>query len=158
MNRTLITVVIIILVVLGVWYFMAAKDIEAPSDTDTATTTDENMNVGGDTSTTTGVGVNVGGDVSVGVVKEFSVSSSNFKFSVSEIKVNKGDTVRIALVNTAGTHDLKVDGYNIGTKTLSKAGETDTIEFVADKAGTFEYFCTIGTHRQMGMVGKLIVE
>ena len=37
-------------------------------------------------------------------------------------------------------------------------GQIDEVEFVVDKAGTFEYYCSVGNHRQMGMVGKLIVE
>lgn len=156
MNRTLVIVVVVILVVLGVWYFSSRETI-APSDTDTATTTDS-----GSTSTTTdsmgGVGADMVVDVSTSTTKTFAVASSNFKFSVGEIRVKQGDKVSITLTNTAGTHNLEVEGYNVETKTLNQAGQTDTIEFTADKKGTFEYFCDIGTHRQMGMVGNLIVE
>ena len=71
--------------------------------------------------------------------------------------VNVGDTVRITLRNTGGMHDLKIDEFNAKTKVL-QSGEEETIEFVVDKAGTFEYYCSIGTHRQMGMVGTLTVQ
>ncbi|KKT09719.1 MAG: Plastocyanin [candidate division WWE3 bacterium GW2011_GWB2_43_22] len=56
-----------------------------------------------------------------------------------------------------GTHDLRLDEFNVATKLL-KAGETDTVEFTADKAGVFEYYCSVGEHRKMGMVGTLTVE
>jgi len=47
--------------------------------------------------------------------------------------------------------------FNARTKQI-KAGETETIEFIADKVGSFEYYCSVGQHRQMGMVGTLVVE
>ena len=74
-----------------------------------------------------------------------------------ELKVKKGDVVKITFKNTQGFHDLSVDGYNVKTKQI-QAGESDTIQFRADKAGTFPMFCGVGTHRQQGMEGVLIVE
>ena len=87
---------------------------------------------------------------------EFTVDASNFAFAPKTLTVNKGDTVKITLNNTFGMHDLKIDEFNAKTKVL-KAGESETITFVVDKSGSFEYYCSIGTHRQMGMVGQLIV-
>ena len=72
------------------------------------------------------------------------------------MSVNKGDTVKITVKNVNGTHDFKIDEFNVSTRTLN-TGETQTITFVADKAGTFEYYCSVGNHRAMGMVGTLIV-
>jgi plastocyanin len=91
------------------------------------------------------------------VVKEFTVSANNFKYDVTEIKVNQGDTVKINFVNDEGFHDWVLDEFNAKTKQLN-AGEKETIEFVADKTGTYEYYCSVGKHREMGMVGNLIVE
>ena len=93
-----------------------------------------------------------------GTVKEFAVTASEFKFSVPEMRVKQGDTVRVALTN-GGTmpHDWRVDEFNATTKTITK-GQTDTVEFVANKKGTFEYYCSVGQHRANGMVGKLVVE
>ncbi len=39
-----------------------------------------------------------------------------------------------------------------------KAGEREAVEFLVDKAGVFEYYYFVGSHRQMGMKGDLIVE
>jgi nitrite reductase (NO-forming) len=71
--------------------------------------------------------------------------------------VKKGDTVKIVLTNANGMHDWIVDEFNAKTKVLQGTA-SDTIQFVASKTGTFEYYCGVGNHRQMGMVGKLIVE
>lgn len=89
--------------------------------------------------------------------KVFSLSAKPFEFSQKEIRVKKGDTVRINLAVEAGMHDFVVDEFAARTKPL-KVGESDSITFVADKVGAFEYYCGLFNHRQMGMVGKLIVE
>ena len=67
-----------------------------------------------------------------------------------------GDTVRITFKNADGLHNLKLDDFQVATKQI-KAGESETVEFVADKAGAFEYYCSIGNHRAMGMKGTLNV-
>ena len=92
-----------------------------------------------------------------GEVKEFTVEGTPFAFSETEIKVKQGDTVKITFVNKQGMHDWVVDEFSARTKQL-QAGSSETISFVADKAGTFEYYCSVGNHRQQGMKGSLIVE
>ena len=85
-----------------------------------------------------------------------NVSAKNFTFSPAEIKVKKGNTVKIVLNAESGTHDWVVDEFNART-TVVNAGETTEVTFVADQTGKFEYYCSVGNHRQMGMVGTLIV-
>ncbi len=90
-------------------------------------------------------------------VKTFIVKGGGFYFDPSTIEVNEGDTVRIVFENSGGTHDWVIDEFNARTKVLS-AGQSETIEFFANKKGSFEYYCSVGTHRQMGMKGTLIVK
>jgi len=90
-------------------------------------------------------------------VKEFVVTGTNFEFSLREIRVNEGDVVRIVFNNAGGLHDWSIDEFGVATKTIS-AGEQDVVEFIASKTGEFEYYCSVGNHRQLGMVGKLIIE
>ncbi len=90
-------------------------------------------------------------------IKSFTIQGNNFAFAPATIKVKKGDTVRITLDNTGGFHDLKIDEFNVATKKI-QGSQQDTIEFTADKVGSFEYYCSVGSHRQMGMKGTLIVE
>lgn len=91
------------------------------------------------------------------VVKTFAVNGENFTFDRKTIKVKKGDTVRIVFTNTVGFHDFVIDEFNSRTPQL-QAGQTATIEFVANKAGSFQYYCSVGNHRAQGMWGTLTVE
>lgn len=98
------------------------------------------------------------GAPAAGTVKTFNVTGSNFRFSPAEMRVKQGDTVRVTMTNPdTMPHDWRVDEFNAATKVIT-AGQTETVEFVASKKGTFEYYCSIGQHRANGMVGKLIVE
>jgi len=90
-------------------------------------------------------------------VKEFVVTGTNFSFSPSEIRVKKGDKVRIVFRNAGGVHNWRIDEFSAATSVIREGGET-TVEFIADKAGEFEYYCEVGNHRALGMVGRLIVE
>lgn len=89
--------------------------------------------------------------------KEFMVEGAPFTFSLKEMRVKQGDTVTVTFANKEGFHDWVLDEFNARTKQI-KTGETDAVTFVADQAGTFEYYCSVGNHRAQGMVGKLIVE
>ena len=89
--------------------------------------------------------------------KAFTVVGNNFAFDLKEIRVKKGTTVKITFKNSEGFHDWRVDEFSAATQNL-QAGGQETIEFTADKTGTFEYYCAFGKHRQMGMKGNLIVE
>jgi plastocyanin len=89
--------------------------------------------------------------------KEFTVNGGSYFFQPTEIRVSKGDRVRITYKNSDSTHNFTIDGYDVKTKLLAGNAE-ETVEFTADKAGTFEFYCSVGNHRQMGMRGNLIVE
>lgn len=90
-------------------------------------------------------------------IKTFTVTGKNFEFNVEEIRVKKGDKVKINFTSESGFHDWVVDEFNAKTAQVL-TGKSSSVEFIADKTGTFEYYCSVGAHRQQGMVGKLIVE
>lgn len=90
-------------------------------------------------------------------VKEFTIESKGLSFTPDEIKVNVGDAVRVTYKNTMGTHDWTIDEFNAKTKLLD-AGQEEAVEFVADKTGSFEFYCSVPGHREAGMKGTLIVE
>ncbi len=89
--------------------------------------------------------------------KTFNITGRNFAFSLQEIRVKKGDTVTINFSSVEGFHDFTIDEFNARTERV-QAGQSSSVTFVADKAGTFEYYCSVGSHRALGMVGRLIVE
>lgn len=90
-------------------------------------------------------------------VREFTIDSFNYGYSMDEIRVNEGDTVTINLTNSGGFHDWVVNEFGAATDQI-QAGDTTSVTFVADAAGTYEYYCSVGSHRAQGMVGQLIVE
>lgn len=88
-----------------------------------------------------------------GNVVDVSISAKNFEFDVKEIKANVGDTVKLTVVNDAGSHGIAIDAFNVNVR----GGET--AEFVVNKTGEFDYYCSImcGTGHDT-MQGKLIVK
>lgn len=78
-----------------------------------------------------------------------------------EIKVNQGDKVFIHLTNIDLDQDI-THGFGIMDHDLNyevQPGQTSTIEFTADKAGTFPIYCTnfcSALHQEMS--GYLLVE
>jgi len=93
------------------------------------------------------------GQAASGAAKEIAINAKNFEFDQTEIRVAQGDEVTIKLVNAAGNHSLKIDGYDQEVK----GGQSVT--FTADKAGEFKFYCNImcgSGHANMS--GKLIVE
>jgi len=103
------------------------------------------------------VSVSSEADVAEPVEREFTIDAFNYGYSMDEIRVNEGDTVILTLTNSGGFHDWVVDEFAAATNQIA-AGDTTTITFVADSAGTYEYYCSVGSHREQGMVGQLIVE
>jgi plastocyanin len=144
------TVVVLAIIIIG-FMVMNGNEAGAPETaTSTATSTI-------DTPASTPITPTATSSVSTtGQVRSFTVTAGNFAFSEKTLSVKQGDIVRLTFKNTEGTHDWRLDEFNAKTDTLN-AGKEQTIEFVADKAGSFEYYCSVGNHRQMGMTGMLVV-
>ncbi len=90
-------------------------------------------------------------------VKEFKIGAKNFEFSPSRITVDQGDAVRIILVNKDGEHNLFIEGYDIRTD-VTLNGDRAVLEFSAKDPGTFDFWCEVRDHKELGMVGELIVQ
>ncbi len=88
---------------------------------------------------------------------EFTITAKNYEFNPAVVTVKKGEKVRLLITATDRDHGIKIEGYAIDQ--VLKKGRTETIEFTADKVGTFVFkcsvFCGMG-HRKMK--GKLVVE
>jgi len=96
-------------------------------------------------------------DVLGEVSQNFRVEGGMYYFDPNEIRVKAGETVTITFVNVEGVHDFIIDEMNVRTRQIS-AGETDSVEFTPENTGTYEFYCSVGNHRAMGMRGTLIVE
>lgn len=91
-------------------------------------------------------------------VKEIVLEASEFKYDLQEINLKKGEKVILTLKNVGRMpHDFVVDELGVRTKVINK-GETDKIEFIPERTGNFEFYCSVGNHRQLGMSGKVVVE
>ena len=88
--------------------------------------------------------------------RTFRIDARQFAYSPSELKVNAGDKVTIELVSHDVVHGLYVDGYNVSLE--ADPGQTATLRFIADKAGSFRFRCnvTCGAMHPF-MIGKLTV-
>ncbi|MDF2835350.1 MAG: cytochrome oxidase subunit [Paenibacillus sp.] len=72
-----------------------------------------------------------------GQTKEITLSATNFAFDPPEIKLNVGDTVKLTLKNTDGNHGVEIPDLNINLQ------NDQTVTFTVDKAGTYDYYCSI---------------
>jgi len=160
-NRLIVIVAIVLVVIAGSAYFLT-KNSSSTLPAATPTPTQAMMDITETPSaspseamqTTPGA---TGAMKESGTVKEITVTGSSFKFAPNTITVKKGDTVRVTFKNSGGMHDFVIDEFDVKSKIIAD-GQQDVVEFTADKAGTYEYYCSVGNHRQMGMVGKLIVQ
>lgn len=85
-----------------------------------------------------------------------SVEAGSFYYKPNLIRVKKGEKVKLTLNSVSMMHDFNID--ELGVKVpITKSGDSSTVEFTASKVGEFEFYCSVGQHRKMGQVGKLIV-
>ncbi len=77
-------------------------------------------------------------------------------FEPDEIVVNQGESVKLLIYAEDVVHGIAISGYDINAKLYP--GKWVEIEFTAEKAGTFPFFCTIYCSPTHGlMMGRLIV-
>lgn len=90
-------------------------------------------------------------------VKEFKITAKQFAFEPSTIEVNKGDKVRLIVTSMDVPHGIAISEYGVNERL--NPGEPVTIEFTAEKEGTFTTFCSQFCGSGHGnMKGKIIVK
>ncbi len=144
-NPVLIGGIVLALVIVGIGMMMSrnntTQEMAQVPETTTAPAVNESPAVAGMESS----------------AKTIEVEAGSFYYKPNEIRVKKGETVKIVMKSVSMMHDFVIDELNVKMP-ITKNGETGTVEFVADKAGTFEYYCSVGQHRANGQVGTIIVE
>ena len=136
--RKLLFPILVVAVVIGAGLFMSkSKPAYAPADTNKQMeTTNES-------------------------VKEFTMTAyydpalKKPIYSLPEMVVKKGDKVKIKITNTMGMHDFTIDEFNINKEL--PLNEEVVVEFTADEAGEFAYYCSKPDHRKNGQLGTLKV-
>lgn len=92
-----------------------------------------------------------------GEIKEFSITAKNWEFNPDIITVNKGDKVKLTITSVDVSHGFAISDFNINKRL--EPGQTTNIEFIADKSGTFTFFCSVQCgHGHSRMKGQLIVK
>ena len=151
-NILYLGIAVVIIVVVGGLFVMRNKNKPVPPETtvlgEMAEPTQSVVNEGFDSGDSNELTADI---------KTFEVEAGSFYYNPKEIRVKQGDTVIIKLTAKDLQHDLNIDALGVDGD-IVKAGETTVIEFEASDIGTFEYYCSVGNHRSMGQVGKLIIE
>ena len=89
--------------------------------------------------------------------KEFNVVAKQWDFSPSTITVNEGDNVILRIESIDVTHGFVLSGFGVNERL--EPGKTTTVEFMADKKGTFSFFCNVSCGiGHSGMRGTLVVQ
>ena len=75
------------------------------------------------------------------------------------LTVHEGDIVQITIVNGEGAeHDIVLPELHALSQRVTGPSASSTLVFHANDIGTFEYFCSVGGHREAGMHGLVKVE
>jgi uncharacterized cupredoxin-like copper-binding protein len=94
-----------------------------------------------------------------GGASALGVQETEFKLTPANPTVKAG-TVRIAVSNAGQTtHQLEVEGPSGEVRSaVLQPGQSDTLKVKLDKAGSYEWYCPIDNHKQMGMKGEITVQ
>jgi len=90
-------------------------------------------------------------------VREIEVTAKQWEFIPATITVSQGDKVRLKITSIDVAHGLALPDFDVSA--YLAPGKTTTVEFEADKKGTFSFFCNVicgRGHNQMR--GVLIVQ
>jgi len=89
-------------------------------------------------------------------LKTFTLSARECAFNPTRIEVAYLDRVRITLVAEDRPHSLAIETYRVCK--IATVGHPATVEFLADRAGTFKYFSDLSSDSHcVGMQGQLVV-
>lgn len=86
---------------------------------------------------------------------EVNMETANFSFTPNVINASPGDRVSVTFSKNSGFHTFAID--EVGVEFAIAEGEK--LNFTApDAPGSYPFYCSIGSHRSMGMEGTLIVK
>jgi len=91
-----------------------------------------------------------------GALKEFSINAKKWVFDPATIEVNRGDRVRLRITSSDVTHGIGIAEYGVNVEL--PANQEVVVDFTADRAGEFPFFCTVFCGKgHSDMRGLLIV-
>lgn len=88
---------------------------------------------------------------------ELHVVARQWSFDPATIELKKGARARIVFTSADVTHGFFLTGYDRNIKIIP--GEETVLEFTPDKAGEFEFYCSVPCGEgHAGMKGLLVVK
>jgi heme/copper-type cytochrome/quinol oxidase subunit 2 len=88
--------------------------------------------------------------------REFTITARDYKFSPSRLTVSQDDLVKLTVQSQDVPYSLTIDAYRVSRRI--PAGGSTTLEFRADRAGTFAFYSNLTTDtRHAQMRGELVV-
>jgi uncharacterized cupredoxin-like copper-binding protein len=100
------------------------------------------------------------GEAATGSSKTVDLTAVDYKFNPSDPTLNKGD-VTFRLTNDGQTgHSLEIEDVNGQDEELEgevQPGDSNTLT-VNLPPGTYEFYCPVDDHKEMGMEGEITVK
>ncbi|HYX78110.1 MAG TPA: cupredoxin domain-containing protein [Solirubrobacterales bacterium] len=115
---------------------------------------------GGGSSTTAAAGSSTTTTSAGGGASTVKVSETEYKLDPSDPSVKAGTVTFDATNDGHVTHSLEVEGPN-GDEELKSdlaPGQSGTLTVDLSKPGTYEFYCPIDNHKQLGMEGTVTVK
>ena len=88
--------------------------------------------------------------------REITVTARDYRFSPNRVEVMQDDLVKLTVHSEDVAYSLTIDEYRVSRRV--PAGGSTTLEFRADRAGTFAFYCNLTNDaRHAQMKGELVV-
>jgi heme/copper-type cytochrome/quinol oxidase subunit 2 len=88
--------------------------------------------------------------------REITLTARNYRFSPTRIEVTQDDLVKLTVQSEDNAYSVTIDEYRVSRRV--PAGGSTTLEFRADRAGTFSFYSNLtNDSRHAQMKGELIV-
>jgi heme/copper-type cytochrome/quinol oxidase subunit 2 len=88
--------------------------------------------------------------------REFTVTARNYAFSPNRIEATQDDLIKLTVQSEDVAYSLTIDEYRVSKRI--PAGGSTTLEFRADRSGTFSFYSNLSNDaRHKQMTGQLVV-
>jgi uncharacterized cupredoxin-like copper-binding protein len=112
---------------------------------------------------------NTTGGASGGVIKTVAIKETQFKLSPSSVTLSKPGTYAFKAENNGSVqHSLAIEGKGVkseggqaGEAKLKQAlnpGQSGVLAVTFQKPGTYDMYCPVDGHEQLGMKGEVVVK
>jgi uncharacterized cupredoxin-like copper-binding protein len=100
------------------------------------------------------------------VIKTVTIKETEYKLSPSSVTLSKPGTYAFKAEDKGSAqHSLTIEGKGVkgggGEATLKQvlsSGQSSVLTVTFQKSGTYEMYCPVDFHKQIGMKGKVVVK